>query len=277
MATSIQQNSFIATIAPIIQKYSKQYGYKVASPIIAQACIESAYGQSQLGAKYHNYFGMKCGSSWKGKSVNLTTKEEYSVGNLTTIKDNFRVYDNMDQGVKGYFEFISSSRYSNLKSAKTAQQYLEYIKSDGYATSSTYVNTNMKVVNNFGLTKYDNFNLKSITEIANEVIANKWGSGTARKQALESAGYNYSEVQAKVNEILKVQNNVKINYYPKYTGSATQLDTILAAIGVPVTLRGNASKRIPIAKANGITKYTGTAAQNTTLIKLAKTGKLIKP
>ena len=118
---------------------------------------------------------------------------------------------------------------------------------------------------------------QGVEEIANEVIANKWGSGTARKQALESAGYNYSEVQAKVNEILKVQNNVKINYYPKYTGSATQLDTILAAIGVPVTLRGNASKRIPIAKANGITKYTGTAAQNTTLIKLAKTGKLIKP
>jgi hypothetical protein len=100
---------------------------------------------------------MKCGSSWKGDGVNLTTKEEYKVGTLTTIKDNFRVYANMEEGVKGYFNFISSSRYSNLKSAITAKQYLEYIKADGYATSSTYVNTNMIVVNKYNLTQFDNF------------------------------------------------------------------------------------------------------------------------
>lgn len=44
---------------------------------------------------------------------------------------------------------------------------------------------------------------KSVTEIANEVIAGKWGSGTDRKKKLTKAGYNYEKVQAKVNEILK--------------------------------------------------------------------------
>lgn len=146
---------FIEAIAPIIQKYAPQYGIQVVSPIIAQACIESAYGRSSLSAKYHNYFGMKCGSGWKGKSVNMKTKEEYTPGTLTTISDNFRAYDSMEEGVKGYFEFIQYPRYANLKTAKTAQEYLEMIKADGYATSSSYVPTNMNVVKKYELEKYD--------------------------------------------------------------------------------------------------------------------------
>lgn len=42
---------------------------------------------------------------------------------------------------------------------------------------------------------------KSVAEVAKEVLAGKWGNGTARKTALENAGYNYSEVQQKVNEL----------------------------------------------------------------------------
>ena len=135
MATAVQISTFIEQIAPLIQAEARKRGYKVASPIIAQACIESAFGTSSLGYKYHNYFGMKCGSSWKGKSVNLKTKEEYKVGVLTTIKDNFRVYDSMEAGVAGYFDFINTKRYENLKTARTSKEYLEMIKADGYATS----------------------------------------------------------------------------------------------------------------------------------------------
>lgn len=155
MATNTECKQFISEIAPLIQQEAKIRGYKVCSPIIAQACIESGYGKSKLAAKYHNYFGMKCGSKWTGPSVNLSTKEEYTVGTLTTIKDNFRVYTTMAEGVSGYFDFISSSRYSNLKSAITPKQYLEFIKADGYATSSTYVNTNMNCIKKWSLDKFD--------------------------------------------------------------------------------------------------------------------------
>lgn len=170
MATAAQAKQFIKEIAPIIQRYAKQYGYKVASPIIAQACIESAFGTSSLGFRYHNYFGMKCGSSWKGKSVNLATKEEYKPGTLTSIKANFRAYDSMDEGVNGYFVFISSKRYSNIKEATTPKEYLEMIKADGYATSSTYVNTNMSCINKYDLTKYDNLNgVADIISVADSI------------------------------------------------------------------------------------------------------------
>lgn len=43
----------------------------------------------------------------------------------------------------------------------------------------------------------------SITDIALEVIDGLWGNGVTRKNKLESAGYNYRQVQNKVNELLK--------------------------------------------------------------------------
>ena len=44
---------------------------------------------------------------------------------------------------------------------------------------------------------------KSIEDLAKEVIAGKWGNGTDRKDRLTEAGYNYREVQDKVNELLQ--------------------------------------------------------------------------
>lgn len=155
MATINQINSFINTIGPIIQKYASIKGYKYPSAIIAQACLESAYGLSTLSKKYYNYFGMKCGSRWRGRSVNMTTNEEYTAGTITTITDNFRVYSNMTEGVLGYFDFISISRYSNLKNATSYLDYIKKIKEDGYATSSSYITSLNNIVTKYNLTKFD--------------------------------------------------------------------------------------------------------------------------
>ena len=156
MPSSAQQKEFINQIGYIIQEEAKARGYHVCSPIIAQACLESNYGVSQLSAKWHNYFGMKCGSAWKGQSVNLATKEEYN-SQLVNIRDNFRVYGSMEEGVKGYFDFISVKRYANLLTATTPKEYLEMIKRDGYATSSSYVNSCMTVISRHDLERYDSF------------------------------------------------------------------------------------------------------------------------
>lgn len=68
----------------------------------------------------------------------------------------------------------------------------------------------------------------------------------------------------------------KISYYAKYTGSSSKIDTIFKKIGVPSKYYGSYTKRKPIAKANGISDYEGTASQNVKLINLAKQGKLKK-
>ena len=49
---------------------------------------------------------------------------------------------------------------------------------------------------------------KTIDDVAREVINGKWGNGSERKKRLEKAGYNYNEVQSRVNEI-RSNNSVK--------------------------------------------------------------------
>lgn len=44
---------------------------------------------------------------------------------------------------------------------------------------------------------------KSIDAIAKEVINGYWGNGADRKKRLTAAGYNYTEVQKRVNQLLK--------------------------------------------------------------------------
>ena len=139
-----KQTEFCNSIAQALRKYAPNYNIYCYSAIIAQAIIESNWGKSVLSAKYHNYFGIKCGSNWDGKSVNMTTKEEYTRGSITTIKDNFIVYDSLEDGVKGYLLFINTKRYANLKNVYDYKTYIENIKADGYATSSKYVSKVVK-------------------------------------------------------------------------------------------------------------------------------------
>ena len=207
-------SEFIEQIAEYVKKYAGKYGIKVHSPIIAQAILESGWGKSLLASKYHNYFGLKCGSSWSGKSVNMTTKEEYKVGTLTNIRDNFRVYDSMEAGVKGYFVFINKKRYANLKGVTDPETYVKNIKADGYATSSTYVANIMKVIRDNNLARFDGngdgdmkkdeltgevLSGKEIIDIlAKRVIDGDYGAGADRKKKL---GDLYPIVQKRVNEL----------------------------------------------------------------------------
>ena len=50
---------------------------------------------------------------------------------------------------------------------------------------------------------------KSIDELSREVIAGNWGNGEDRKQRLKAAGYDYSAVQAKVNEVMGTKTPTK--------------------------------------------------------------------
>lgn len=42
---------------------------------------------------------------------------------------------------------------------------------------------------------------KSVDELAREVLQGKWGNGAERKKRLEAAGYDYTAVQKKVNQL----------------------------------------------------------------------------
>ncbi len=50
---------------------------------------------------------------------------------------------------------------------------------------------------------------KTIEELADEVIAGKWGNGSERKRRLTAEGYSYEQVQKKVNEKLTKKKSVQ--------------------------------------------------------------------
>ena len=54
---------------------------------------------------------------------------------------------------------------------------------------------------------------KTVDQLAQEVLAGKWGTGSTRKKKLEAAGYNYDAVQKRVNEILADQKKKKTITY----------------------------------------------------------------
>lgn len=89
--------------------------------------------------------------------------------------------------------------WSDAKSQKGAFKSLENAKRCAKANPGYSVfDANGKVVSgNFSSST------KTLDEIAKEVIKGKWGNGTDRKNRLTKAGYNYSAVQKRVNELLK--------------------------------------------------------------------------
>lgn len=158
---------FIQTIAPLCQKYAKQYGFKIASAAIAQACLESGYGTSPK-ASFHNYFGLKyrpnrvtCNNGY----FEAGGSEQNADGSYTPLPSTTAWYnfDNIEKGVEGYYQFINISNYAQVKAATTPLAYLQAIKDAHYATSINYVQNVYNVITKWNLTQYDNFNLNNVT------------------------------------------------------------------------------------------------------------------
>lgn len=247
------KNEFISEVAGYIQKYASGYGILVHSPIIAQAILESGWGESKLSSHYYNYFGLKCGSRWTGRSVNMKTQEEYTQGTFTMISDNFRVYDSMEEGIKGYFEFIQLPRYRNLKGITDPEKYLETIRADGYATSSSYVENCMKLIRQYGLTKYDGGEKKTMGKTAESVLNVMRG------------WLGFNESNGRFKEIIDLYNSVKplprgyaVKYSDEWCDTCVSAAAVKAGCEELIGRECGVEKHIEIFKQKGIWIEDGT-------------------
>lgn len=107
-----------------------KYGYhNVAAAMIAQSIQEG--WNSGLATKYFNYWGMKAGKSYKGKTVAMNNK----AGNDPAV---YRVYTSMENGCEGYFQFLAYPRYQSLKNCTTDIEYLNKIGPCGWNSNPGY-------------------------------------------------------------------------------------------------------------------------------------------
>lgn len=151
------KNEFIEEIAKAVKKYAPEFGITVYSPIIAQACLESAYGTSYK-AQRNNFFGLK----YRKNRVSCYNgffyddgSEQKADGTYIPINTAWYMFSSLELGVKGYFEFLNIDRYKNLKGITEPEEYLRTIKEDGYATSLNYVQNLMRVIETNNLTRFD--------------------------------------------------------------------------------------------------------------------------
>lgn len=214
------QEQFIAEVAKYVQKYAPQFGIAVCSPIIAQACLESAYGTSKK-AKQHNYFGLK----YRANRVTCNKgyfsdggSEQNGDGTYTTLPSStaWYAFENLEKGVLGYFQFTNISTYANLKGVTDPYTYLKLIKKDGYATSLDYVENVYNVIKKWNLTKYDTINVdtKGGSKMLVAIDAGH-GSNTAGKRTVD--GYKEHWI------------NVKVAYYCEQALRKSGLDTVRIA------------------------------------------------
>ena len=161
MATNAEICNFIKLIAPDVQQAYKTLGKVKPSVCIGMACVESGAGTSKLMASHNALWGQKVGTGrtakkyWGGKFYVAKTKEEYTVGQHTIIRDAFRSYDSVLQGALNFYELLNTSLYAKVKSNQSYDEQMRAIKACGYMTSSTEVNSVLIYINKFDLTKYD--------------------------------------------------------------------------------------------------------------------------
>lgn len=153
-AITQEQQDFIEQLGSAAQQTYSQYGI-LPSMTVAQAILESGWGNSSLSALYYNFFGMKADSTYTGESVVLRTGEEVN-GVRITVNGTFRVYHSFEEGIEGYYQFITGyERYSNLIGETDYKEACRKIQADGWATASNYGDYLISLIESFNLTRFD--------------------------------------------------------------------------------------------------------------------------
>ena len=79
------------------------------------------------------------------------------------------------------------------------------------------IKVNGRYIRGFVTPDYESIRSKKITksmnEVIKEVLSGKWGTGAERKRALTAAGYDYDEVQAEINRIIKLTDKTLAGKY----------------------------------------------------------------
>ncbi|MED4844066.1 phage tail spike protein [Bacillus atrophaeus] len=151
------KEDFIKQIAANAQRVYKNHQI-LASLIIAQGCLESAWGTSELATKGHNLFGMK--GEYKGQYVTMMTWEVIN-GENVQVPAKFRKYpswkESIDDLANLYLNGVSwdKNHYRAVVGETDYQKATAALVKAGYATDPNYATKLNSLIFTYKLTKYD--------------------------------------------------------------------------------------------------------------------------
>lgn len=154
-----EKMAFIENISEgAISNYNK-YGI-LPSITMAQAILESGWGNSELAVTHNNLFGIKADLRWNGAVATIVTSENY---NDSTVA-NFRKYDSINESIEDHGKFLyENSRYAEygLFDGKDYKDQAQALEDAGYSTvknengESIYADKLISLIEKYNLMQYD--------------------------------------------------------------------------------------------------------------------------
>jgi LysM repeat protein len=146
-AQSTSTPQYIAMYKDIAIDEMKRSGIP-ASITLAQGVLETQSGNSWLVQNSNNHFGIKCKNNWTGQTVNYDDDAR---------QECFRKYNTAAESYKDHSDFLKNNpRYSFLFQFQL-EDYKSWaygLKQAGYATSKTYPQQLIKVIEDYNLQQY---------------------------------------------------------------------------------------------------------------------------
>ena len=165
------EKEWVELIAPYAINAQKKFGY-LASVLIAQTIQQTGYGQTDLAQPgRYNILGMKKellndtwrSDYWHGGQFTKITPEWTEDGVQYYKPDTFRTYNNYQDCLYDYCEFMRDAKLSNneykyrdVLGTTDTESLIYQVRTRGYCTDPTYDKSIMAHIQKWDLTRYDN-------------------------------------------------------------------------------------------------------------------------
>ena len=136
-----------------------------ASITLAQAALESGYGESTLAKTANNFFGIKVSSGWFG---------DYVLANDDKPNEKFRKYKTVYDSFIDHADFlVDNSRYNSLFENTNYVDWANGLSEAGYASDPNYASKLIGIIQQYGLERYDREGDEQMKGLTNTIIRNR--------------------------------------------------------------------------------------------------------
>lgn len=126
-----------------------------ASITIAQAALESAWGESGLAKVGNNLFGIKADGRWRGETLTLNT-HEFMKGQWLVVPAKWRKYGSWQASIDDHAAFLKGNpRYQPCFSCQTTEAFARALLKAGYATDPDYADKLLSLISQYKLQALD--------------------------------------------------------------------------------------------------------------------------
>lgn len=146
--------TFIALVGPAAQASAKTSGVP-ASFTVAQAALESGWGESLLARQGKNLFGVKADPSWRGQVLTFNTRE-FLRGAWVTVPAHWRKYADWQACMDDHAAFLRQNRrYAPCFACSSGEAFARAVAQAGYATDPDYADKLVSIIDQHRLARLD--------------------------------------------------------------------------------------------------------------------------